>query len=167
MKAKYQGLTDDAVSSIESLVGHRLPADYRSFLLSGNVYVPQDNQFTGHDVTGKVAKFLGQSAQRDEDIQVVLETYTDRVPNDLLPIALAGGGNLICLELTSGVIYFWDHEGEAGEGEVVDYRNLHRLAESFSDFLRSMDPIAVDSPNGTIVAVKLKPGFSEKFKDYK
>lgn len=85
----------------------------------------------------------------------------------VLPVALAGGGNLVCLHLPSGAIYFWDHEAEAGEGDAVDFSNLHFLTDSFTAFLRSMVPASVSTSGGTVVSVKLKPGFAEKFKDYK
>jgi hypothetical protein len=166
MSAKFPGLTGDQVKLIETMVDQPLPADYRAFLLSGNVYVPEENQFSGRDVTGKVAKFLGLSTQRDEDIRSVAESYADRVPGNVLPIALAGGGNLLCLHVLSGAIYFWDHEAEAGEGDVVDYSNLHYLADSFSAFLLSLVPASTGTPEGTVVSVRLKPGFAEKFKDY-
>lgn len=167
MSAKFPGLTPDEVDVVESLAMHPLPADYRAFLLSGNVYVPEENHFTARDVTGNVAKFLGLSTQRDEDIRAVVETYADRVPPDVLPIALAGGGNLLCLHLLSGAIYFWDHEEEAGEGDAVDFSNLHYVTDSLSAFLRSMVPTGVGASEGTVVSVKLKPGFAERFKDYK
>lgn len=167
MSPKFPGLTIDEVNVVESLAIHPLPTDYRNFLLSGNVFVPEENRFAGPDVTGRVAKFLGLSTQRDEDIRAVVETYADRVPENVLPIAQAGGGNLVCLHLLSGAIYFWDHEAEAGEGDAVDHSNLHYLSDSFSAFLRSMLPASVDSSEGTVVSVKLKPGFAEKFKGYK
>lgn len=160
-------MTVDEVSVVEALVVHPLPADYRDFLRSGNVYVPEENQFSRRDGKGKVAKFLGLSTQRDEDIRAVVETYADRVPEHVLPIALAGGGNLLCLHLLSGAIYFWDHEAEAGEGDAVDFSNLHYLTDSFSAFLRSMVPASVGTSEGTVVSVTLNPGFAEKFKDYK
>ena len=69
------------------------------------------------------------------------ETYRNRVPAWLLPVAKAEGGNLILIALSgddAGAVYFWDHEQEADEGEPPTTENLYRLADSFEDYVHQL-----------------------------
>lgn len=38
----------------------------------------------------------------------------------------------------AGAVYFWDHEAESEEDEPPSRANLHRLADSFDQYLRQL-----------------------------
>ena len=170
MKAKYPGLGEGDVSSLENKLGHGLSDEYKEFLMAGNVMIPRPNSVQGQGMSGSVSKFLGVSSNVDDDLLATRRTYADRLPDGVIPIALAGGGNLVCVYSKNGQMYLWDHEDEAGEGEVVGFDNMHFIAKSFSEFLKVLAPFdskdAVLNPDD-VISVKLKPGFAEKFKDYR
>lgn len=170
MKAKYPGLVEGDVGSLENKLGHRLSDEYKKFLMTGNVMIPAPNSVQGQGMSGSVSKFLGVSSDADDDLLVTMRTYADRLPDDVIPIALAGGGNLVCVYSKNGQIYLWDHEDEAGAGEAVSFDNMHFVAKSFSEFLKTL--VSFDSKDvvlnpDDVISVKLKPGFAEKFKDYR
>lgn len=170
MNAKNAGLSEKEVDELQRRLGRQLPVEYRQFLVRGNVFVPDSNRITGQGMIGSVVKFLGVSLDPTEDLHATMETYVDRVPVNAIPVALAGGGNLVCIDLVTGATYLWDHENEAVEGEEPDFRNMHLLAESFSRFVDAMepfDPSTVVLDPKDVVSVKLKPGFAEKFKDFR
>jgi hypothetical protein len=151
--------TDEAsVAQAERRMGRRIPRDYREFLLrernggrpAANVSVLSEARRVGAGITD----FLGVGRPDDTDLAGVAAQYRDRVPADLLPVAHAEGGNLVCLSLSGddpGAVYLWDHEEEAEEGEPPTRRNLHRIAGSFRDFAASLRP-ASDAPAGGPVA---------------
>jgi hypothetical protein len=169
MKAKYQGLAPTEIASLEKRLSLPLPDSYRKFLMSGNVSLPEPNVIQGQNMLGSVSKFLGVSANPDDDLLGAVATYRDRLPEGVFPVALAGGGNLVCIDSTNGRIYLWDHEEEANEGEVAGFDNMHFVAGSFEKFIESMTPFdssATLLKAEDIISVKLKPGFADKFKDY-
>ena len=170
MSAQRPALTALEIESLERQIGAQLPESYKHFLETGNVVTPASNQFQGQGMSGSVSKFLGASSVANDDLAATQVTYTDRLPGHVLPVALAGGGNLVCIYLQNGRVYLWDHEQDAGDGEVASFDNMHYVAESFSSFLAALEPFDADKVEldpKDIVSVKLKPGFAERFKDFK
>ena len=78
-----------------------------------------------------------------DDLISQFETYKNRIPNTCIPIGRDAGGNLVCLNLSEdryGYVYFWDHEEEFNyeEGKIT-INNLHFIAETFNEFLNSIE----------------------------
>lgn len=92
---------ETSVAQAERRLGRRIPEDYRGFLLqqrnggrpAANVSVLPEARRIGVGVTD----FLGVGHPDDTDLAGVAARYRDRVPADLLPVAHAEGGNLVCL----------------------------------------------------------------------
>ncbi|WP_406590376.1 SMI1/KNR4 family protein [Bacillus atrophaeus] len=71
----------------------------------------------------------------DFNIATLAETYEDQMPDWIIPIADANGGNQICLGIKgegSGKVYFWDHELTNG------VKDTFLIADSFEDFIQSL-----------------------------
>lgn len=152
---------------LEKQLGIMLPHEYREFLLQNNIAVPQPNQFRGKKIVTSVSKFFGIGGDKTDDLLAQNAIYEGRLPTGVLPIALAGGGNLIAISVKDGTVFFWDHEQEAAEDEEPSFQNMEMLAPSFSAFLRNLEPFQQKSVSlnpKDVVSVKLKPGFHEKFK---
>jgi hypothetical protein len=95
----------------------------------------------------------------------------DRVPPNILPIADAACGNLICLSLrpdSYGWAFFWDHEMEAEEGEPATFANMTKIGGSFHDFFQGLKPNPIilkpGQKPGQGKNVWVRPGFLEKLK---
>jgi SMI1-KNR4 cell-wall len=143
-------------AAAERRLGRRIPNAYREFLLQErnggrpvpNVCILPEARRVGVGVTD----FLGVGHPDDTDLVRVAVQYRDRVPDDMLPVAHAEGGNLVCLSLGDhepGAVFFWDHEEEADEGEPPTRGNLHWIAGSLRDFaaaLRPMLDVAAEGP---------------------
>ena len=166
IRFRHPGLAAAEIAAVEQRVGAPLPPEYRQFLAAGNVGMPAPNVARAPTITCSVAKFLGVSDVASDDLGAAVDTYSGRLPDGVFPVALAAGGNLVCIVLKDGSVHFWDHENEAAEGEPVDFRNMHLLAKSFAEFLKLLAP---PDPAGAgaakVVSVKLKPGFAERFKN--
>ena len=155
---------------LEKKLGKQLPKDYRDFISINNVAIPEANQFTNKLITTSVSKFFGISKRKGDDLIAQNEIYDGRLPKNIITIGLAGGGNLICLRLEDGNTFFWDHEQEATEGEEPSFDNMVFLTHSFGEFLKMLqgfrvEDVVLDAEN--ILSVVTKPGFNDKFKNYK
>lgn len=161
-------LTEADIDSLQSQLAVNLPPEYRDFLLQYNAGVPEPNRYVTATITTSVQQFFGISDANFQDLAWAVNTYEGRLPPAILPIAHAGGGDLICLSLEDGTVYFWAHEREAPPDRAPSFENMSRLANSFSEFLERLNPIAEGdfAPSGQVKSVKLKPGFAEKFKKY-
>jgi hypothetical protein len=160
--ASGEHLDTSRVQALEGRLRTTLPPEYAEFLLTYNVARPEENVYRMEKLTISVSYFFGVSSDSVSDLvtqnQVV---FANRLPKRILAIAYAAGGNLVCLRTSDGLIYLWDHEKEANEGEEPRYENMTRLARSFSDKATDFFPNA-----SKVKSVKLKPGFQEKFKKY-
>ena len=131
--------TEEDLSELEILVG-TLPAEYRSFLAKHNGGEPEPNILVTPDNELVINYFLPLNAPRGyyACLYRYREVYEGRVPRGMLPIASAGGGDLILIQLVGpdqGKIYYWDHELEC-EADAFDYyENIELLAGSFNELL--------------------------------
>lgn len=135
-------LSEAEIEAAEKELGRQIPPAYRELLLHHNGGFPDRSEF---EVDGKpvsVKAFLGIGGPDDTlDIDYVLETFGDRMPTNLFPIARDPGGNLITIGTEgpqAGKVFFWDHEREADDGEPPTDQNLKLIAETFDDFLRKL-----------------------------
>lgn len=150
-----------AVASLEARVGATLPADYREFLLSTNGGVPDPNGLSAPSQGGiGIRWFLSLGpASEDQSLTRAIDTWRDRHPAGMLPIAICEGSNLLLLALTGtppGKVFYWDHDGEADEGEEPRFDNLTEVADSFTALLEALhdqdprqDPRYRDIAGGT------------------
>lgn len=171
IQARGDLLDELQIQAIEDTLGVTLPKDYRQFLLGCNIGVPEKNQVITAGVTTSVHVFFGVSDNRLHDlVKKNQETYFGRLPAGVLAIAACAGGNLICLQLETGAVFFWDHEEEASPDEPT-YENMEMIAPSFDRFLNAIEPFNPEDFPELQEPVKggviwKAPGFDEKFKDY-
>ena len=133
------------LQAIEEYWGFGLPKDYRSFLLEFNGGEPLEKvfYFKGTKEEGAIVHFFGFVRNYSDNL-LINATYTgDRVPENMLSIAEAAGGDLILLTVKGkdrNKVYLWDHEMEADpeQGEVPDYSNLTLIADSFTEFIEGL-----------------------------
>ena len=170
IKATCGRLSTKAMIALESRLGVSLPAPYREFLLKYNVAVPEYNSYEGGE-RFSVTTFFGVSTNRDDDLVEQNLVYDGRMPQGVLAIADAPCGNLICLHLIAGAVYWWDHEQEAAAfgDEEPSFDNMLLLAPSFTEFLERLkpfDPESVPFDPKQVISVEISPEAREKFKKY-
>jgi hypothetical protein len=123
-------------------LGSNLPKDYLDFVTKHNGGEPQANTFP-IDRNGNesgVSEFIAL-----ENVPEELELGGFNVLPGFLPFAFAEGGNYVCIEITTGNVFFWDHELEPDRGGLV------KLAEAIPPFLELLTPFDPST-------IKLKPG---------
>ena len=141
-------LTGAELDRFEQSHRQQIPGVYRKFLLEHNGGQPDPCEFrmrsgsTDSEEAGAVKRFFGINAtERTLDLAYALETFKDRIPAFLFPIARDPGGNLIGIATEGpdqGHVLFWDHEREADEGQPPSLKNLYLIANSFEEFLSGL-----------------------------
>jgi cell wall assembly regulator SMI1 len=128
----------ELVDRLEEQAGHRLPDDYRDYLLrqDGGRLVSNNQAVKYVFGVGDVPDY--------ESMWANLQVYEGRVPPWLLPVASDEYGNLFAVSLREsdlGSVWFWDHEQEADEGEPPTEDNIELRAPSWTEFLESLQPV--------------------------
>jgi hypothetical protein len=133
-------LSEAEIEKFEKEIGHRLPSQYRDFLLRHNGGWPSPCVFVlpdGRKVALSYFLFLNASdGETYGDLRSNSLTFSGRVPNDLLPIANCA--SLLCIGLygeNEGQIFYWDQEAEAESEEKPTYDNVYKVADTFNELL--------------------------------
>jgi len=133
-------LDESTVAELENSLGIELPQSYRRFLMEYNGGRPAARRFKfkGRTKGSSVDRFLGVHNREYNNLLEYLETYRERIPRNLFPIAHDPGDNLICISVEGadkGSIYFWDHDRES---DPPDYSNVILIADSFDEFMTGL-----------------------------
>jgi cell wall assembly regulator SMI1 len=126
------------IERLERRIGQPLPAPYRDYLRQHDGGRLEDNSQALNEIFG-----VGPDAPDWANMWKMLDTYRDRVPSWLLPVAQDAVGNLFALSLRekdSGSVWFWDHEREADEDDPPTEDNLRWAAANWAAFLDSLGP---------------------------
>lgn len=142
----YGPTSREEIANFEARRGVVLPTDYKAFLLESNGGASRSNVFKvpeWHGWGSTILMFYGIHEESGYSLDGECESYKERVPADLIPIAADAGGNNICLGWIGerkGKVYFWDHEDELDEDGnfVTDYRNVYLVANSLQEFLDNL-----------------------------
>lgn len=124
-------------------------ADYIDFLREQNGGSPSPYILDTKDNQRVVNEFLAFKAPSRfyETIEKYLEVFAGRIPSHMLPIASAGGGDLLLIdtgENKCGSIYYWDHNFEMDADEMnaenADeyFENIELVANSFTELLKKL-----------------------------
>ncbi|MCY8002451.1 MULTISPECIES: SMI1/KNR4 family protein [Bacillus] len=135
----------EEIEEIEKKYKIKLPDDYKQFLLKygasmicdDDVFYKSLEQDTWSEDEFQVVEFFYglEETELDLDIQDKIDTYSERFPEGIIPIASSPFGNEICLQAKGddiGKIYFWDHEYRNSEGDFF------LVANTFTDFIKSL-----------------------------
>ena len=81
---------------------------------------------------------LFNNPRLEESIEWHLNIYDDRYPSSMLPIASAGGGDLILIGIKDeyqSKIFYWSHDFEAEESGSQYFENIEFISNSLKEFL--------------------------------
>lgn len=138
---KYGKLKESALLNFEKYIGVKLPIEYRKYQLEHNGGKPFPHDFTISKQEGddSIHHFYGLHSGPDYlQLRSHYDTYCDRMPPEIIPIADDPFGNQICIGIKGKYtekIYFWDHEKESGQS---NWSNIKEIASSFDQFLNSL-----------------------------
>ncbi len=137
------------VTALEARLGHRLPSDYRRFLLQTNGGRPGSAAGVGRPrayavlVPGWRQKgflindFLSIHAGSLNDLWDSYEILRNRIPEGTIPVAIDPAGNHVLLATSgdrAGHVFLWDHEVQSGDPDF-DHPCIVPIADSFSELI--------------------------------
>lgn len=155
--------TNDSLNEmhkIEKENGYHISSDYKSFINEYGECWIEDNVYTY--LREKPVWLVGESVpvelfygleQNDYDIREAIKTYNEQLPEQIIPIADADGGDLICLdvsEINQGKIYFWDHELRDRE------QDLFLIADTFTEFIEGLFVVEDDDEDSDIEDINIQ-----------
>jgi len=130
-----------AVRTVEEQLGFDVPAEYVELLTSVSNGGSVEPAVFADDLDIGVVGFLGVARADDWDLATRAAQYAGDLPDGLLPIADAEGGNLVCAKVGGGrvgSIWFWDHERAANAA-----RRVAASLDAFIAGLESYDNVGV------------------------
>jgi len=134
-----QATNEVALQRFETLLRHRLPADYREFVLvygltagRGTKFAPPDDP----DEASSVDVFYGLTPGHSYDLDVNRSMFADRLPSHLLPIASGSGGQFLLAVAgrNTGAVYWWFPES----GPVDSDDDLEPISDDFLQFMEAL-----------------------------
>ncbi|CAF1811047.1 SMI1/KNR4 family protein [Bacillus subtilis] len=180
IKQKLKGFTIDAetdtsintnkqLKEIEMNIGNKLPSDYKDFLKEyGGCYLEskkttdeieydvcykplEKDPWMGKDDDTQLLEGFYGLLNDHNSLQIEIDTYSDRFPKNIIPIASSAGGNEICMDLDNEKILFWDHELSHPN------KDFFLIANSFEEFIFSLvdKPIETDEKDDGILYIEL------------
>ena len=139
-------LSDSDVLELEARLRFTLPDAYRSFLLefNGGISVPDTIHIDGLPGSPTdVQVFFGIGrAEETEGIEWNLASLSERLEEQLLPIACDSGGSVFCLSLRPhdyGAVFFADLQEVFADFETRRPR-MYWIAPDFGGFLQMLRP---------------------------
>jgi hypothetical protein len=131
-------IDDDDISAFEETLGTRLPFDYRAFLTDWNGGVPVPDAYRFGGFTTLISRFYSlNSSNVLHDLAMRRTALRDRVPPDLLPIAVDLATNQICLGISgdrTSHLYYVSLQRDA----ELAARRPQPIAISFALFVRDL-----------------------------
>lgn len=139
-------VTPEYIQKLEETIGVLLPEDYKRILyLFSSSYFFKQIRFPTLDIIPETGGRIGSinymfgRCSGSYNLLVNFDFYLDRTPASVMPIG-GIGGCLICLGIKDGVtgkVYYWDSDYESDGNPTFD--NMYLIANSFEEFIRSME----------------------------
>lgn len=143
---EYKCAKEEDINSFEKINNLLLPSEYRSFLLKNNGGIPEVHSILTSPDKGYVLNFFfgifPSNMITDNSISWHMEIYLNRYPFEfMLPIASAGGGDLILLGIKGiykSKIYYWNHEFENEESGNQYFDNISLIFNNLNELLSNL-----------------------------
>lgn len=161
------------IETFEATIEGALPKDYKEFLCKFGtlnfdnaevVFCPENEDPLS------VVNFYGLNGD-NYDLQLIINRYADRIPNELIPIAECPGGDQLCIGINNkvfGEIYYWDHNREYIQVNTSEewWRPLTLFFNTFFDLIISSQGLKEDKGcnDSTIENISVSENFLARFK---
>ena len=141
---KFTGppITIEDIAQLEKTLTVKLPGAYRDFLLQYNGGRPTPEDTFGVGNSGSLMSVFYAVKEDDPSHTIAHQrfVYEERIPSDLLPIAVDMGGSQVCMGIAPanyGQIFFWAIYDEPRPEDKDQHANIWKLADDFASFLET------------------------------
>ena len=145
IKSYGNPFSESDLKTIEMYLEFKFPEQYKIFLINhnGGEIDKKIFCFKNDSTDGSVLdRLFGFVPNEYKNILVYYRIYKNRIPKYMFPIGYDPFSNLIILSIKGvdrGKVYFWDHDFEVEDGVEPDYSNLTLIADSFDEFINSLE----------------------------
>lgn len=173
LSPKYEEKTEEEITFFENEYKLKLPQDYRYFIKKYGIvvfnedicFLPSQNYPWSKNEYQSIVNFYGLD-NGNLDLRKIINRYTNRLPDFLIPIAEFPGGNQICLKVGEdkyGSVFLWDHEKE--QDIIEGKENVYFTSNSFYDFLMSFKICKnqLENVDSKIANIKISDKFLKRF----
>jgi hypothetical protein len=144
---RFTKIVPKDVDKLEAKLGIVLPYTYRDFLLNSSgeplfydtcdVTLDDDENKTLYSFT--IRKFIAKGSGGVDDLIKTFSNLKANLPERMLPIAFDRFRNIMCIELGTGKIYFWDMQSLVEESRRNPNRhNLYFVSNNFEKFIEKL-----------------------------
>jgi len=162
-----RGCLPELLTKFETLIGAKLPGDYRKFLLDVNGGAPVKHKKQKGEYAVVSIDWEGREPQKTDrnaivDYLLVVEEWEEggpnaltlfwkydtfvkedrSIPKGLIPIGSDPGGSLFLLDVAGsqpGAVFFWARGWHRNELDEIDpYHNVGFIAPTFSTFIEKI-----------------------------
>lgn len=174
--SKYGNNPIREVEKVEETIGLTLPNEYKEFLHKFGTLNFNDNEVgfypsnTVDEEPLTIVNFYGLNKD-NFDLKLIINRYTDRIPDDLIPIAECPGGDQLCVGINNkafGKIYYWDHNKEKLQVNTIEemWEPVTLIYNSFFDLIMSSQELKEnkDFDDSTIENIKISDKFLSRLK---
>lgn len=131
----YKPVSEQDLRSFERWLEAPLPVKYRKFLLKNNGGHPHKHLLPECYVEGFHAL---TSANKRSNLQREIQKMQDDLPLGLISIGYAGNGDRVCISLTNGSLYLWQHDRHY-ESQPPRLDELVPLADDIDELLAKLE----------------------------
>lgn len=145
IKQSLDPISRETILSLEKKFNFTFPADYKEFLLKHNGGTPSHQYFSTID--GKIEEILSSffpiSSSEEDNLADEIEgiTLAGQLPPDLIPIAIAiGGDDRVVLAISGenyGKVFHWAWSEES-DNHNASYDYVRLISNSFDSFLEKL-----------------------------
>jgi hypothetical protein len=168
----FPPIVPEQLPALESDLGVRLPADYKSFLSAFNggtwdghvEIVPPNPQDEWDIITLGLSLGITPDESWIHDIRGIVNEYGDKIPDACVPIMHGAGHSFICVDCRErryGQVLYWFNSVNE-QGNFV----MRFLADSFGDFLLNLRPAVIDAIQTDPVFAGVERGDKTSVREY-
>lgn len=84
--------------------------DFKKILINYNAAKPLYTYYKKNKLNFNLAYLLGFSNKEFENFKSIYTIYLKRMPENMLPIGIIDGDDLLCMDNKTGEVYYWFHE---------------------------------------------------------
>ena len=127
----------ERLEELKKAIGTDLLPSLRDFIQANNVCMSRLNHYKKKGIEFSIDYFLGFSSKKNYDIIHIIGVYEGRMPDELFPIAIVDGGDLLCMHKGTGNIYYWFHE-EDDRGLEDNQKYPAQVGTDLNSFMESL-----------------------------
>lgn len=148
-----KSIVEEKISDFEIKYHFQLPAGFKELILNYNACKPSKTFYKKNKIQFNLNYFFGISEDQNLSLSENYETYAERMPEELFPIASVDGGDLLCMNKNSEEVFYWFHEEDDWGLEGID-KWPAKVADNIEEYINELILPELPSQQEIEIAIK-------------